>query len=114
MNEIPEPPIELSNRLTAIIRVPESDRKPLGHDVPNAYCVEFIEGFGGCIVWGWYECNKAWEVNVGSRWLIVYLLAKVAELYDATPCRLDHHGYCQEHVYFSTPCPHRLAQETLK
>ena len=36
----------------------------------------------------------------------------IRELYDPTPCRLDHHGYCQEHFYFdNSPCPHKQAQE---
>lgn len=25
-------------------------------------------------------------------------------IYDDTPCWLDHHGYCQEHVSFAIPC----------
>lgn len=31
--------------------------------------------------------------------------------YDETPCRHDHHGYCQEHSWFSTdPCPTGILQ----
>ena len=115
MIEIPEPPIELSKRLTAIIRVPESDRQPLGHDVPNAYCVESLDGFGGCIIWGYYESRKEWIANPNPRWLVTHLLTLVGELYDPAPCRLDHHGYCQEHFYFNnSPCPHKQAQELFK
>ncbi len=38
----------------------------------------------------------------------------LADLTDPTPCRHDHHGYCQEHNHLDdTPCPHLLAQRIL-
>lgn len=40
------------------------------------------------------------------------LLDKLAE---DTPCRFDHHGYCQEHGWLDEgPCPHRQADKLLR
>lgn len=110
MIEIPEPPIDKENRLTAIIRVPvKQDPK---HNVADAYCIEKIKGFGGCCIWGYYESRKEWIVNVSARWLVTHLLTLVGELYASEPCRLDHNGNCQEHFYFGRPpCPHKQAKE---
>lgn len=44
-----------------------------------------------------------------------YLYGLLDLLAEDTPCRLDHHGYCQEHYWFSEePCPHREAHELLQ
>jgi uncharacterized Zn finger protein (UPF0148 family) len=38
----------------------------------------------------------------------------VSDLGERDPCRLDHHGYCQEHDWFdASPCPHKRAKEFL-
>jgi len=112
MIEIPEPPIDKANRLTAIIRVPEHERVPDTHDIPNAFCVETITGYGGCMLWGWYERRQEWIANPNPRWLVTHLLSLAGELYDSMPCQLDHNGNCQEHFYFGRPpCPHRQAKE---
>lgn len=40
----------------------------------------------------------------------------LTDLVDPTPCSLDHHGYCQEHLWFSSegPCANKEAMEFLK
>lgn len=111
MNDIPEPPIDQAKRLTAIIRVPEHERIPDTHDIPSAFCVETIEGHGGCMLWGWYERHKEWIANPNPRWLVTHLLTMVGELYDPMPCREDRLAEtCREHVK-NLPCPHRQAKE---
>jgi len=42
------------------------------------------------------------------------LLRLVSEMADSSPCRYDHHGYCQEHFLHMRPCPHERANELLK
>lgn len=37
------------------------------------------------------------------------------DLTDSGECRLDHHGYCQEHLWFSTEkCPHALSRMVIE
>lgn len=43
------------------------------------------------------------------------LTALVRDFLDPDPCRLDHHGYCQAHLWMcgGSPCPHARAREAL-
>ncbi|MFI5808371.1 hypothetical protein [Streptomyces sp. NPDC051561] len=40
-------------------------------------------------------------------------LALVRDLHQPEPCHLDHHGYCQEHGWTDTDCPHARAAQLL-
>lgn len=39
--------------------------------------------------------------------------ALLGEFYDDSPCRLDHHGYCQEHSSMANPCIMRRVSAAL-
>ncbi len=43
------------------------------------------------------------------------LFQLLSDLADDGECRCDHHGYCQEHAWFSTDevCPHKRAKDLL-
>lgn len=41
------------------------------------------------------------------------LLSLVADFVDDSPCRYDHHGYCQNHSLHERPCPHETAKHVL-
>lgn len=50
---------------------------------------------------------------MGQRIEELYELLEL--LADDSPCRLDHHGFCQEHFWLAPGrCPHARAQELLK
>lgn len=47
--------------------------------------------------------------------LIAELIVAVGDLAEDTPCRLDHHGFCQEHGWLdSRECPHPRAVRALR
>jgi len=47
---------------------------------------------------------------VGER---AELRAMLEEVVSSTPCRYDHHGYCQEHSLSERPCEHERARAML-
>jgi hypothetical protein len=50
----------------------------------------------------------------GVCWDLQEAIEIVSDLGERDPCRLDHHGYCQEHDWFNEgPCPHKRAKEFL-
>lgn len=52
------------------------------------------------------------ETGAVSRQTLVGL---IRDFRDPDPCQLDHHGYCQAHVWMcsGSPCPHARAREVL-
>ena len=44
------------------------------------------------------------EQAAADRAALAQARALLAELYDDSPCRFDHHGYCQEHDSMTEVC----------
>lgn len=63
--------------------------------------------------WGPVTDIDDWKAGVDAA--MALLRPVVDALHDDSPCRLDHHGYCQEHgLPGPVPCPDGEARRLLK
>jgi hypothetical protein len=53
-------------------------RDPIGDDTPDAYVVQRLDGYGGCMIHGRY--GTRWECNAPARALVLHLINRVKEL----------------------------------
>lgn len=59
------------------------------------------------------ECDAAQAERDAANARAARLAKLLQEMYDPTPCRLDHHGLCQEHFSSEAPCIMRRVESEL-
>jgi hypothetical protein len=67
--------------------------------------VEHEGAIAGLVVYGKSTRTGEWIANMGERHVIKRLLEMLMKVHlqHDEPCRLDHHGFCQNH-YSGPPC----------